>query len=132
MVAETPELVSREISRVVDEAAQNGGSLLLLAAIEQVKRALPDQCPNDRYLMSEILIAATSAMVAVDLAGYATAASGTSPALTASSSSPAHTSAVKARIAMAAAQKLSKEEPISERLDAACAEIGYTATDRVQ
>ncbi len=109
MVAETPELVSREISRVVDEAAQNGGSLLLLAAIEQVKRALPDQCPNDRYLMSEILIAATSAMVAVDLAGYATAASGTSPALTASSSSPAYTSAVKARIAMAAAQNLSKE-----------------------
>jgi hypothetical protein len=71
MVAETSKLVSREISRIVDEAVQNGRYLLLSAAIEQVTSALPGRCPSRRSLASEILIAATSAMVAVDMAGYA-------------------------------------------------------------
>jgi hypothetical protein len=67
MVAELPNPVCDEIRRVVEEAAENGGRLSLSAAIERVLRACPDRHPSTRYLTSEILIAATSAMVAVEM-----------------------------------------------------------------
>jgi hypothetical protein len=65
MVAGLSTPVSKEINRIVEEAAKNGEGLLLSAAIEQVLKACPDRRPSKRYLTSEILIAATSAMVAV-------------------------------------------------------------------
>ncbi len=75
MVAGRSTVALEAINRIVEEAAKNGGVLLLSAAIEAVMKACPDCRPSERYLKSEILIAATSAMVAVEMdrqeTGYA-------------------------------------------------------------
>jgi hypothetical protein len=65
MTSGTSTLVSEEINRIVGEAADGGISLSLSACIEQVTKAYPNCSLSERYVTSEILIAATSAMVAV-------------------------------------------------------------------
>ena len=65
MASSTQILLSDEIQRIVGQAAKDGTSLSLSACIKQVMQAVPGTRISERDITSEILIAATSAMVAI-------------------------------------------------------------------
>jgi len=65
MASSMQTLLSDEIQRIVGQAAKDGTSLSLSACVEQVMKAIPGTRMSEREITSEILIAATSAMVAI-------------------------------------------------------------------
>jgi hypothetical protein len=65
MASRTQTLISEHIRRIVGEAAKAGMSVSMSACIERVMKAYPNCGVSERFVTSEILIAATSAMVAV-------------------------------------------------------------------